>query len=140
MGILCADHVTPLYPRNLALTSPTGGGRSVGIVRLWTKATEFVCLLALRIDKALNQGQVTQSFQKSRVAMKFLGARRLTKQVLYGPTNMGRNIAKFMRPADLALMICAPLVETSLKAVRSLETSVTVYQSTRRHIQRGQNQ
>jgi len=33
--------VTPLYPQKLALTSPTGGGRSVGIVRVWTKATEF---------------------------------------------------------------------------------------------------
>jgi len=32
--------VTPLYPQTLALTSPTGGGRSVGIVRLRTKATE----------------------------------------------------------------------------------------------------
>jgi hypothetical protein len=31
--IRCADHVTPLYPQKLALTSPTGGGRSVGIVR-----------------------------------------------------------------------------------------------------------
>ena len=41
MGIRCADHVTPLYPQKLALTSPTGGGRSVGIVRLRTKATEF---------------------------------------------------------------------------------------------------
>ena len=41
MGIRCADHVTPLYPQNLALTSPTGGGRSVGIVRSRTKATEF---------------------------------------------------------------------------------------------------
>jgi len=39
--------VTPLYPQKLALTSPTGGGRSVGIVRLRTKATEF-----LRICKA----------------------------------------------------------------------------------------
>ena len=37
----CADHVTPLYPKKLALTSPTGGGRSVGIVRVRTKATEF---------------------------------------------------------------------------------------------------
>ena len=37
----CADHVTPLYPQKLALTSPTGGGRSVGIVRVRTKATEF---------------------------------------------------------------------------------------------------
>jgi hypothetical protein len=41
MGIRCADHVTPLYPQKLALTSPTSGGRSVGIVRSRTKATEF---------------------------------------------------------------------------------------------------
>jgi hypothetical protein len=31
-----------LYPQKLALTSPTSGGRSVGIVRLRTKPTEFV--------------------------------------------------------------------------------------------------
>jgi len=37
--------VTPLYPRKLALTSPTGGGRSVGIVRVRTKATEFSLVL-----------------------------------------------------------------------------------------------
>ena len=41
----CADHVTPLYPQKLALTSPTGGGRSVGIVRVRTKATEFSLVL-----------------------------------------------------------------------------------------------
>ena len=41
MGNCYADHVTPLYPQKLALTSPTGGGRSVGIVRSRTKATEF---------------------------------------------------------------------------------------------------
>ena len=41
MGNRYADHVTPLYPQKLALTSPTGGGRSVGIVRSRTKATEF---------------------------------------------------------------------------------------------------
>ena len=34
-------HVTPLYPQKLALTSPTGGGSSVGMVRSRTKATEF---------------------------------------------------------------------------------------------------
>ena len=45
MGIRYADHVTPLYPQKLALTSPTGGGRSVGIVRLQTKATEFSLVL-----------------------------------------------------------------------------------------------
>jgi len=41
VGTRCADHVTPLYPQKLALTLPTGGGRSVGIVRMRTKATEF---------------------------------------------------------------------------------------------------
>ena len=41
VGTRCADHVTPLYPQKLALTSLTGGGRSVGIVRTRTKATEF---------------------------------------------------------------------------------------------------
>ena len=41
VGTCCADHATPLYPQKLALTSPTGGGRSVGIVRSRTKATEF---------------------------------------------------------------------------------------------------
>ena len=46
MGTRCADHVTPLYPQMLALTSPTGGGRSVGIVRSRTKATEFSLVLA----------------------------------------------------------------------------------------------
>jgi hypothetical protein len=34
-----------LYPQKLALTSPTVGGRSVGIVRLRTKATEFSFLV-----------------------------------------------------------------------------------------------
>ena len=41
VGTRCADHVTPLYPQKLALTSPTGGGRSVGIVRVRTLATEL---------------------------------------------------------------------------------------------------
>ena len=45
VGTRCADHVTPLYPQKLALTSPTGGGRSVGIVRVRSKATEFSLVL-----------------------------------------------------------------------------------------------
>ena len=49
VGNRCADHVTPLYPQKLALTSPTGGGRSVGIVRVRTKATEFRVFLVLKI-------------------------------------------------------------------------------------------
>jgi len=50
VGTRCADHVTPLYPQKLALNSPTGGGRSVGIVRVRTKATEFVCFLLPSLD------------------------------------------------------------------------------------------
>jgi len=47
--------VTPLYPQKLALTSPTGGGRSVGIVRVRTKATEFSLVLCVfkRMGKVL---------------------------------------------------------------------------------------
>jgi hypothetical protein len=41
VGNRCADHVIPLYPQKLAISSPTGGGRSVGIVRSRTEATEF---------------------------------------------------------------------------------------------------
>jgi hypothetical protein len=36
-----------LYPQKLALTSPTSGGHSVGIVRLRTKATEFLQFIIL---------------------------------------------------------------------------------------------
>ena len=49
MGNRYGDHVTPLYPQKLALTSPTGGGRSVGIVRSRTKATEFSLALCSRV-------------------------------------------------------------------------------------------
>ena len=49
VGTRCTDHVTPLYPQKLALTSPTGGGRSVGIVRSRTKATEFSLVLYIYI-------------------------------------------------------------------------------------------
>jgi hypothetical protein len=47
VGIRHADHVAPLYPQKLALTSPTSGGRSVGIVRWRTEATEFSLALVL---------------------------------------------------------------------------------------------
>jgi hypothetical protein len=40
VGIRCADQATP-SSQKLVLTSPIGDGRSVGIVRLQTKATEF---------------------------------------------------------------------------------------------------
>jgi hypothetical protein len=39
-----ADYSTPLYPQKFALTLPTSGGLSVGIVRSRTKATELIFL------------------------------------------------------------------------------------------------
>jgi hypothetical protein len=42
--IRCADYATPSTRKKLVLTS-TSGGRSVGIVRLRTKATEFSFLI-----------------------------------------------------------------------------------------------
>jgi hypothetical protein len=45
LGVRCADYTTPLYPQKLALTLPTSGGRSVGIVRSRTKATELLLSL-----------------------------------------------------------------------------------------------
>jgi hypothetical protein len=40
----------PLYPQKFALTSPTSGGRSVGIDRLRAKAREF----SLSADQSTN--------------------------------------------------------------------------------------
>jgi hypothetical protein len=40
VGIRCVDHATA-YQLKLAPTSPAGCGRSIGIVRLQTKTTEF---------------------------------------------------------------------------------------------------
>jgi hypothetical protein len=47
VGICCADHVTPLYPQKLALTSPTSGGLSVGIVRWRTSSHGVLFVIAL---------------------------------------------------------------------------------------------
>jgi len=50
VGTRCADHVTPVYPQKLAVTSPTGGGRSVAIVRSQTNATEFSFLVLMFVN------------------------------------------------------------------------------------------
>jgi hypothetical protein len=46
-----------LYPQKLALTSPTSGGRSVGIFRSRTKATEF-SFRPIRSTKIMKMTQV----------------------------------------------------------------------------------
>jgi hypothetical protein len=42
-----ADYATFLHPQKLALTSPTSGGRSVGIFRSRTQATDFFSVALL---------------------------------------------------------------------------------------------
>jgi hypothetical protein len=51
--------VTNLYPQNLALTSPTSGGRSVGIVRSRTQATESFLLYEVCIRIGQRKTAVT---------------------------------------------------------------------------------
>jgi hypothetical protein len=43
-GAALSDYATSLYPQELALTSPSSGDRSVGIVLSRIQATEFDCL------------------------------------------------------------------------------------------------
>jgi hypothetical protein len=50
VGIRHADHVAPSIRRKLAITSPTSGGRSVGIVRSRIQTMEFS--LSLRLELA----------------------------------------------------------------------------------------
>jgi hypothetical protein len=56
VGIRCADHAIPSFRKNLALISLTCGGRSVGIVRLWTKITEFSFIFWLVRRTIIMQG------------------------------------------------------------------------------------
>jgi len=56
-GTRCVDHVTPLYPQKLALTSTAGGSRSVGIVRVRTKATEFSLMAGTLTVYATNKSE-----------------------------------------------------------------------------------
>ena len=62
MGIRCADHVTSLYPQKLALTSPTGGGCFIGIVRSRTKATVFSLIYPVFWHKYVEAYQTSRSF------------------------------------------------------------------------------
>jgi hypothetical protein len=50
VGIRHADDVALPYPEKLVQSSPTSGGRSVGIVRERTQATEFVVCLLFHIN------------------------------------------------------------------------------------------
>jgi hypothetical protein len=50
----------PLHPLKMALTSPTGGGRSVGIVRSRTNAMELLLLLLVQYNKTYASNSSTE--------------------------------------------------------------------------------
>jgi hypothetical protein len=52
VGIRCADQATSLYPQRLALTSPTSGGRSIGIACSRTKGHGVI--IVNRVSFSLN--------------------------------------------------------------------------------------
>jgi hypothetical protein len=54
--IRCADHATPSISKKVALTSPTSGGRWVGIVSLRSKASEFSLIPVIRCTLQQNYG------------------------------------------------------------------------------------
>jgi hypothetical protein len=47
VGIRHADYATPAYLKNLALTSPASGGRSIGIVYSRAKATGLLLYMQI---------------------------------------------------------------------------------------------
>jgi hypothetical protein len=55
VGIRHADHVVPSIRKKLAITSPTNGGRSVGIVRLRTQTMAFSWFMKLVVTVALSR-------------------------------------------------------------------------------------
>jgi hypothetical protein len=81
--------LTPLFPQKLALTSPTSGGRSVGIVRSRTQATEFFYILIVlygRDDKENTRGNGPIAPYAFVAAGKCLQSRYLATAVPSGPT------------------------------------------------------
>ena len=91
LGNRCADHMAPLYPQKLALTSPTGGGRSVGIVPSRTKATEiyYYGLQSVSLKYSEQELEVLQ-FPKGRVMIGTLvKARNKLCVIVMGSTHVG---------------------------------------------------
>jgi hypothetical protein len=73
-----ADRATPLYPQKLSLTSLASSGRSVGIVRSRTKATELVFFLHDGITTAQTFLIACVAMRKeSTVELEWTGRRRV---------------------------------------------------------------
>jgi len=84
--------VTPLYPQKLALTSPTGGGRSVGMVRSRTKATEFSLVLYIYTNSLQKDLQVSEKKMCSVTFSILFQERQNTWADVKGFVHFGHNI------------------------------------------------
>ena len=82
MGTCCADHMAPLYPQKLALTSPTGGGRAVGIVRVRTKATEFSYILSVSFSSKCSLFYNSNVFGSYIIHILYTGCAEIKKIIL----------------------------------------------------------
>jgi hypothetical protein len=57
VGIRHANHVAPSIRKTLAITSPTSGGRSVGIVRSRTQTMEFFLVMDYEDESRYKQAR-----------------------------------------------------------------------------------
>jgi len=99
--------VTPLYPKKLALTSPTGGSRSVGIVRVRTKATEF-------LDPYGTAGRQAQLLSKVTPFYRGMFCKLGAKE-----RNIKANELHIFTPADKLVCHCELLCSAVLQAGRT---------------------
>jgi hypothetical protein len=70
VGIRHTDHVAPSIRNKLAITSPTSGGRSVGIVRSQTQTMEF-SLVYIQITCVTHRSTTNQACNESYINGKF---------------------------------------------------------------------
>jgi hypothetical protein len=80
-------YIGTLYPQKLALTSPTSGGRSVGIVRSQTQTIEFSFSLVERYDRCV--------FTASKLVIRM--TRNFHIYIKFGDTKLIRDISNKKR-------------------------------------------
>jgi hypothetical protein len=93
-----------LCPQKLALTSPTIGGRSVGIVRLRTKATEFVLFCCSQESFDTKTGKTSQYLRITGVYM-LVVCRLNSMQTLIVPIHKISDLRRFAM-APLSDLLC----------------------------------
>jgi hypothetical protein len=93
--------VVPLYPQKLALTSPTCDGRSVGIVRSRTQATEFFILFLCPTSAASrSRSRAVMCTRKPEVLCYVRGSIRPCTCVPLQQQHPNQRVTLFVRPCE----------------------------------------